>query len=84
MAIAMTAFSMPGPSAATKASASTSRGKARNTSVTRIRTVSTPAAEIARDGADQSPIGVAMIETSTTTISVRREPWTMRDQMSRA
>ena len=40
-AMAMTAFSMPGPRAETKASARISRGKARKTSVTRISTVST-------------------------------------------
>ena len=40
-AMAMIAFSMPGPRADTNASARMSRGKARNTSVTRMRTVST-------------------------------------------
>ena len=38
--MASTAFSMPGPSAATKASASTSFGKARKMSVMRISTAS--------------------------------------------
>ncbi len=41
IAIASTAFSMPGPSAATKASARMSRGKARKMSVMRISTAST-------------------------------------------
>ena len=40
IAIAMMAFSMPGPSAATNASARIRRGNARNTSVMRISTVS--------------------------------------------
>ena len=40
-AMAMIAFSMPGPRAETNASARMRRGNARNTSVTRMRTVST-------------------------------------------
>ena len=44
---------MPGPSAATKASARISRGKARKMSVIRISTAVDPAAVVAGDGADE-------------------------------
>ena len=83
MAIAITAFSMPGPSAATKASARISFGKARKMSVVRISTASTqPPAEPAT-GPTSSPTGAASTATSTTTNSVMREPWISRERMSR-
>ena len=55
IAIAMTAFSIPGPSAATNASARISRGKARKMSVTRISAASTSPPRVAGDGPDDEP-----------------------------
>jgi hypothetical protein len=53
--MASAALTMPGPRAATKASASKSFGTARNTSVTRMNTTIDPAAVGARYGADGEP-----------------------------
>ena len=50
--MAMMALVMPGPSAATKASASTRLGSDRKMSVTRISTASTQPPKIAGDRAD--------------------------------
>ena len=81
--MAITAFSMPGPSAATNASARISRGNARKMSVIRINTASSQPPAYPATVPTTSPIGAASMATSTTTYSVIREPWMMRDRMSR-
>ncbi len=63
MAMAMTAFSIPGPSAATKARARISPGKARKTSVMRIRSGDRSSRRDSRRWCRPArPIGATMID----------------------
>ena len=72
--MASAALTMPGPSAATKASASSSLGMARNTSVTRMKITSTQPPTVPETAPMISPIGAEVTITSATISSVRREP----------
>ena len=81
--MATTAFSMPGPRAAAKASAMTRRGKARKMSVTRISTVSIMPPKYPATVPMTRPTGSTMIDTRKMMVSVMRLPWTMREKMSR-
>ena len=81
--MAITAFSMPGPNAAAKASARISRGNARKMSVSRIRTASTQPPKYPAGSPISRPIGTTIRLTSTTMVSVMRAPNAMRAMMSR-
>ena len=70
--IAITAFSMPGPSAAAKASASTRRGKARKMSVMRISTASIQPPKYPAGRPMPRPTGTTMTLTMATMVSVMR------------
>ncbi len=65
---------MPGPSAATNASASSSFGTARNTSVMRMKMRSTHPPAVPETAPMISPIGAEVTITSPTISSVSREP----------
>jgi len=81
--MAITAFSMPGPRAAAKASASTRRGNARKMSVMRISTVSAAPPKYPAGRPMARPTGTTITPTMATMVSVMREPNTTRAKMSR-